>query len=222
MKRWTVILMIGLSTSLSSLGEDSAERAITAPQSVASPELSPPHLATVSQKWHYFVQETVAPLTLESGAFNGALSQAMNADPRYGLGAGPLGERIGASTADVVTQNFFGDFVMASVFHEDVRYLRQGRAYGGIWKRAGYAISRAFITNRDTGGNTFNWSNLTGTAMSTGFSNLYYPSPSRTSGAIAIHFGTSLIGSGFANLYPEFWPDFRRMLARHHLLPVSH
>ncbi len=89
-------------------------------------------------------------------------------------------------------------------------------------KRALYAVSRAFITRADAGGSTYNWSNLTGTAMSAGFSNLYYPSASRNGGAIAIHFGTSLIGGGLANLYPEFWPGFRQMLARHHLFPAAH
>ena len=39
---------------------------------------------------------------------------------------------------------------------------------------------------------------------------------------MAIHFGTSLVGGGLANLFTEFWPDFRRMLVRHHLFPGSH
>jgi hypothetical protein len=147
------------------------------------------------------------------------MSQATNSDPKYGVGAGALRERIGASSADTATQNFFGDFMMASAFHENVIYARKGPGYGGLWKRAGYAISRALITRSDYGGDTFNWSNLTGTAMSTGFSNLYYPPASRNSRAVAIHFSTGLAGSGFANLFPEFWPDFKATLQRHHLFP---
>jgi hypothetical protein len=173
----------------------------------------------ISRNWANFSGETFAPLTALGGAFYGTFSQATNSDPRYGVGAEALGERIGASTADIATQNFFGDFVMASALHENVIYMRKGPGYGGIWKRAGYAISRAFIARSDYGGNTFNWSNLTGTAMSTGFSNLYYPPASRTSGAVAIHFGTSLAGTGMVNLFPEFWPDFKAMLQRHHLFP---
>jgi hypothetical protein len=78
----------------------------------------------------------------------------------------------------------------------------------------GYAISRSVIIRKDGGGNTFNWSNVVGTAASAGLSNAYYPSPSRTSGAMAIRFGTSIAGAGFANLLPEFWPDFRQWMKR--------
>jgi hypothetical protein len=173
----------------------------------------------VSRNWNHFVGETFAPLTLAAGVFYGSLSQATNSDPRYGVGTAALGKRIGASSADIFTQNFFGDFLMASAFHENTIYMRRGPGYGGTWKRARYAISRAVITGSDRGGDTFNWSNLTGTAMSTGFSNLYYPPASRTGGAMALHFGTALAGSGFVNLFPEFWPDFKATLQRHHLFP---
>jgi hypothetical protein len=156
---------------------------------------------------------------LAAGAFNAGVSQATNSDPQYGVGAGAYAQRFGASTADIVTQNFYSDFMMASVFHQDTRYVRRGSDYGGIWKRAGYAVSRAFVTHADRGGETFNWSNLTGTAMSAATANLYYPAASRNASAAAMHFGTSLIGVGLFNLYPEFWPDFHRMLARHHLSP---
>jgi hypothetical protein len=211
------VLAIGLLASIAALAQNSADRAAVAPDSTIPS--SPTPAPTVLEKWHFFVSETASPLALGAGAFNAAISQATNSDPRYGVGAGPFAERFGASTADIVTQNFFGDFVMASAFHEDTRYRRQGPAYGSVWKRTRYAISRAFITRADTGGDTFNWSNLTGTAISAGVSNLYYPAASRNGGAIAIHFGTSLIGGGLANLYPEFWPGFRSMLVRHHLFP---
>jgi hypothetical protein len=209
MRRVAIVFSIGLLVGISGLAQSDS----TVPT---------PANSAISQKWNFFVDETFNPMTLAAGSFNGAISQATNSDPRYGVGIGPFAERIGASTADIATQNFFGDFVMASVFHEDTRYIRRGPAYGSKWKRASYAISRAFITSADTGGDTFNWSNLTGTAISAGISNLYYPPASRTGGAMAIHFGTSLIGGGLANLYPEFWPGFREMLARHHLFPRAH
>lgn len=171
---------------------------------------------TVADKWRLFVDETVSPVTLGAGAFNAATAQALNGDPRYGEGSGPFAERFGASTADVVSQNFFGDFLVASITHEDPRYVRRGRQYG-FWSRTGYAISRAVIIRKDSGGDTFNWSNVIGTALSTGLSNAYYPPASRTSGAMLIRFSTSVAGAGFANLMPEFWPDFRQWMRRHHL-----
>lgn len=210
---WTVV-GVGLGLAVGALAQDSdgtpsSRRA----SSSAAPE------SPVERNWKNFLGETFTPLTLAAGAFDGAFSQVTNSDPKYGVGTAALGQRIGASSADIATQNFFGDFVMASAFHENVIFMRKGPGHGGIWKRAGYAISRAFIADSDYGGTTFNWSNLTGTAMSTAFSNLYYPPASRTPGDMAIQFGTRLAGAGLANLYPEFWPDFKAMLQRHHLFP---
>jgi hypothetical protein len=164
-------------------------------------------------KWKHFSGETFTPLTLVSGAFNAGVSHVSNSDPRYGQNAAAYAQRFGASVADIASQNFFGDFVFASAFHEDPRYFRKGPEHG-LWSRVGYAISRSVIIHKDRGGNTFNWSNVVGTAASAGLSNAYYPSPSRTSGAMAIRFGTSIAGAGFANLLPEFWPDFRQWMKR--------
>ena len=169
---------------------------------------------SVAGKWRFFVKETANPLTVAAGAFNGGISQAMNSDPRYGQGGRAYAQRAGASFADIATQNFFGDFLMASTLHEDPRYFRRGPEHG-FWERVGYAISRAAVIRRDSGGDTFNWSNFTGTAMSTGFSNLYYPRGSRNAEAMGLHFATSFAGAGLGNLPTEFWPDVQQWLKRH-------
>ncbi len=170
---------------------------------------------TTGEKWQNFVDETVSPITLGGGVFNAGFSHLTNSDPRYGRDSGAFAERFGASVADIVSQNFFGDFLLASAFHEDPRYMRKGPP-SGVWSRAVYAVSRAVIIRSDAGGNTFNWSNVLGTAMSAGLSNAYYPSPSRTSGAMILRFVTSVAGAGFANLAPEFWPDFKRKVLKLH------
>lgn len=220
MIRAAAAVCVGLMGAVSGFTQNSANRAeAPPPASTGAAGTQPGKEPKVSDKWKHFVKETFTPLSLASGAFNAGFSQATNSEPHYGLGAGAFAERFGASNADNLTQNFFGDFVMASAFHEDTIYVRKGPAYGGLWKRAAYAISRAIITRKDSGGDTFNWSNVTGTAMSAGVSNLYYPLVDRTAEGTAIHFATSFAGAGFANLYPEFWPDFRGALARHHLWP---
>jgi hypothetical protein len=171
---------------------------------------------TVEQKWQFFVQETFNPITIIASAATGGVTQATDADPKYGVGSIALAKRIGAATVDNVTQNFFSDFVMASVLHEDNKYRRRGEQYS-FWSRVGYAISRAVVTRTDTGASTVNWSNFTGTALSVGLSNAYYPARSRNLNATAINWGTSAGGVGFGNLAPEFLPDFKRLLKRIHL-----
>jgi hypothetical protein len=172
-------------------------------------------ISTTQEKWNYFVRETASPLTFAGGVFNAAVSQVTNTDPRYGVNRVAFAERFGASVGDITTQNFFGDFVVASVFHEDPRYIREGSEYG-FWHRAGYALSRAVVIRKDSGGNTFNYDNVMGSAFSTGFSNLYYPRASRNTRGMVMHFGSDVADNGFVNLAPEFWPDFRDWLLRRH------
>ncbi len=179
----------------------------------------PPRRVTAASRWRHFLKETRAPITPVAGAFIAGVSQATRSAPRYGVGAGPLAERFGASVTDIASENFFVDFAMASVFHEDTRYVRRGSAYGSVWKRAAYAITRAFVTRKDTGGATFNWANMTGSVLSYGASALYYPPASRTPQALEIRLVYGIAGGALENLYPEFWPGFRRMLQRHHLFP---
>ncbi|MGA2881734.1 MAG: hypothetical protein ABSG13_22515 [Bryobacteraceae bacterium] len=178
-----------------------------------TPATLPP--ASVSEKWDHFETETFAPLTLGAGAFNAAVSEVTNSTPLYGREFWPAyPERFGSAVGDIVSQNFFGDFLLASAFHQDTRYIRRGPEHK-LLPRIAYAISRSVITRTDAGGAAFNSSNVLGTAMSAALSNAYYPAASRTPRAAALNWGTSVGGSGMANLLPEFWPDFHVWVRRH-------
>jgi hypothetical protein len=182
----------------------------------SAPDLQSAPMASTREKWDNFVRETASPMTFGGGAFNATFSQLTNSDPQYGVDNVAYAERFAASIADIASQNFFGDFVVASVVHEDPRYYRKGPGHG-FWSRVGYSVSRALVIRKDSGANTFNFDNVVGSALSTGFSNIYYPPASRTGKAIAMHFGNDVADNGFVNLAPEFWPDFRdKVLRRHH------
>jgi len=172
------------------------------------PDENPKPIRTPREKWNHFLAETASPLTLGGGTFNAAFSQVTKTDPRYGINRVAFAKRFGASVADIATQNLFGDFVVASIFHEDPSYYRKGHGYPLLY-RIGYAISRAAVIRNDDGRNAFNFDNLLGSAMSSAFSNIYYPLPSRTGGAFFMHFWTDVADYGFVNLAPEFWPDFK-------------
>jgi hypothetical protein len=173
---------------------------------------------SVDEKWHNFWNETWTPFTAFAGAFNAGVSQITHSTPLYGRHPWPYAypKRFGASMGDIVSQNFFADFLLASALHEDTRYVRRGESHK-LWPRVGYAISRSIITRKDSGGETFNWANVAGTAMSAALSNAYYPPESRTAKAAVTNFYTSVAGTGLVNLMPEFLPDFKRFLKRHHL-----
>jgi hypothetical protein len=168
---------------------------------------------TVKQKFELFFKETVDPFTIISGAAGAALSQADNDDPRYGQGSGPYAERFGAAVADITTQNFFQDAVLASLLHEDPRYFRRGPEFR-FWYRLGYSVSRVVVGRTDSGKTIFNYANVGGMALGIGLSNAYYPDRSISGSEVAYRFGTSFVASALSNILPEFWPDIRQKVFR--------
>jgi hypothetical protein len=164
-------------------------------------------------KWRLFVKESVDPWTFFTAAAGAAFSQIDNDDPKYGVGVKPYLQRFGAAQADVTTQNFFSDAVLASLLHEDPRYFRMGPG-NSVTRRIAYAMSRMVITRRDSGRDGFNFSNIGGIGMGIALSDAYYPPRSVGGGELESRVITSLTASALGNLLPEFWPDFREKLAR--------
>jgi hypothetical protein len=199
MRRWLLFLILPFARAQDAVAPD------TVVQSAAT--LLPP--SSVSEKWDLFYSETVSPFTLAAAGFNATVSQMTRSAPLYGKHPwkdGAFPKRAGASLGDIVSQNFFSDFLLASAFHEDTRYVRMGSSRKR-WSRIGYAISRSVITRTDSGNPTFNFANVLGSGMSAGLSNAYYPPVSRTMSVSLTNLGTSVAGSGFANLMPELGPD---------------
>jgi hypothetical protein len=177
---------------------------------------------SLSEKWDFFVSETATPFTLVAAGLDATVSQLTRSAPLYGRHPwknGAFPKRFGATVGDDTSQNFFADFLLASVLHEDTRYYRKGPSRK-VWPRIGYAISRAVITRTDSGYATFNWANVGGCAMSAGLSNAYYPPVSRTMSDSLTNWGTNVAGAGLTNLMPEFGPDVGRWFKRH--LPFHH
>ncbi len=177
--------------------------------------LPPP---SVSEKWTFFVSETVTPLTFVAAGLDATASQLTRSAPLYGKHfwrREAFAKRLAATLGDDTSQNFFADFVLASAFHEDTRYYRKGPSHKML-ERVGYAISRAVIARSDSGEGTFSWANVLGCAMSAGLSNAYYPPVSRTAGVAAVNWGTNVAGAGLTNLAPEFGPDVGQWF-KHHL-----
>ncbi len=168
----------------------------------------------VVEKWKLFVRETIDPYTFASAAGGAAMSQIDNDNPKYGYGAMSYLQRFGAAQADITTQNFFQDAVLASLLHEDPRYFRMGPSRS-IMKRVGYALSRAVITKRDSGKESFNFSGVIGMGMGIALSDAYYPPRSVGGGELESRVVTSLTATALGNLLPEFWPDIKQKFSRH-------
>lgn len=135
--------------------------------------------------------------------------------PELGSGAAGYGRYYWRGFLDKVDGNYLVIFALPTLLHEDERYYAMGE--GGIWKRGLYAASRILITPDYHGHNTFNAAEIFGRAISQGVSASYYPSQSRTGGALAEKFGYAIARDALTNVFREFWPDINsHLFHRHH------
>lgn len=132
---------------------------------------------------------------------------------RWGFGQGAQGyfKRFGASYADTVDGNFWGNAVLPVLLREDPRYYRMGS--GSFLRRFAYSAETALWCRRDNGTWGPNYANVAGNFISGGISNLYYPSQEggfekTTIGALTVT-AEGVIGSELI----EFLPDIE-----HHFL----
>lgn len=137
-------------------------------------------------------------------------SQATNATPEFGSGGAAYGRYLWHSYVDQASENYFVEFIVPTITHEDNRYYTMGS--GGFVKRAGYALSRAVITRNDSGHNTFNAGEVIGAGAAAGVSNLYYPRPERTVGNTVQKWGLNVGIDAATFAFKEFWPDINHAL----------
>jgi hypothetical protein len=144
------------------------------------------------------------------------VSQANNSTAAFGQGAAGFGRYYWHSFADQVNENLWVEFLLPVAARQDPRYYTLGRrsasGHNGPVKRAGYAVSRLFITRKDSGGNTFNVSEIGGSGAAAAISNLYYPSPERTWTKTYQRWILNASLDGMTNVFREFWPDINHAI----------
>jgi hypothetical protein len=141
-----------------------------------------------------------------------AQAMALNSDPELGGGVAGYGRYYWRTFADGVSGTFFTEAIIPSITHEDPRYYTMGE--GGFLRRTAYAISRTFITKTDSGGTTFNFSEVVGNGLEAGLSNAYYPPQERGLSQTGLNWGTQMESAVLNHFFQEFWPDIRKKLRR--------
>lgn len=177
---------------------------------VEKPDAKLPPL-TAKEKFVLFVKETSDPFTIFGSVMGATYSHAMQVDPVYGEGSRAYRQRLGAAYADVATQNFFSDSLLATLFKEDPRYFRLGPK-AGVAKRIGYSMSRVAVCRTDEGKDRVCLSSLLGTSFGIALSNAYYPRVDQNGREMASRAATSFSAAALSNLLPEFWPDIKERL----------
>jgi hypothetical protein len=164
-----------------------------------------------------------------------AISQAENSEPGYGQGWEGYGKRFASAFADGAIENFMTSAVFPSLLHQDPRFFQSSE--GGFAHRAGYAISRIFVTRSDSGHSQFNYSEIFGSALAAAIStNTYHPRAfittrydPTTNTVTYVHnasdrtlpntlsvWGTQMGYDALTYGIKEFWPDLHRKMAKKH------
>ena len=131
-----------------------------------------------------------------------------NATPEFGTGAGAFGQYLWHSAVDQTTENYFVEFVVPAIAHQDNRYYTLG--HGGFLKRTGYSLSRAVITRSDSAHEEFNVSEVLGAGASAALSTAYYPASQRTFGNVGSSWAVDVGIDAASFMIKEFWPDINR------------
>lgn len=141
-----------------------------------------------------------------------AQALALNSNPELGNGIAGYGRYYWRTFTDGVSGTFFTEAIVPAIRHEDPRYYTMGK--GGFWRRTGYAISRTFVTKTDSGGTSFNYSEVVGNGLEAGLSNAYYPPQDRGLSQTTVNWGTQMESAVLNHIFQEFWPDIRKKLLR--------
>ncbi len=141
------------------------------------------------------------------GALAG-LDMAGKSQPTFGQGAEGFGKYYWHTFADNGIENYMTEAIIPAATREDPRYYTMGK--GGFVKRTGYAVSRLFITRTNSGGSTFNLSEIVGAGAAAGIGNAYYPAQNNQWVKTYQRWGTQVGLDGAFNALKEFWPDINK------------
>jgi len=157
-----------------------------------------------ADKWVFWLHEEQRVWSLGPALISAGYGQLTDT-PAYGSDSAAFGDRVAAAIVRQATMRFFCSSLFPVYLGEDPRYFR--KASGNYLGRTGWAAERAFITQRDSGSHSFNFSNVFGHLAASALTPLYYPSRSRSVHVVMQTWGTSIAGSAGNNLFLEFVPD---------------
>ena len=163
---------------------------------------------TVKQKFMTTTQDSFDYSAIAIPAMLAGYSMATDATPEFHQGAAGYGRYFWHAALDQTSENYMVGFFFPVATHEDPRYYTLGR--GGLVKRTGYALSRAFVTRNDANKETFNISEVAGAGASAGLSSLYYPSRERSFTNVSTEWGLDIGIDAATFVFKEFWPDINQ------------
>jgi hypothetical protein len=171
------------------------------------------------QKFDLWYHSSIDPFTFAVAGIDAGIEQAEDSYPEYHYGFVGFAKRYGASYADSVDGNFWGNAVLPSLLHQDPRYFRLG--HGSFKRRLWYSAISTVRCKGDNGKWEPNYSNVAGNLIGGAISNAYYPASDRGVG-LTLERGFTVTAEGaFGSLALEFYPDAIGYLKRRHHSKVA-
>ena len=188
-------------------------------RSISPGEKPPP--ATTREKFITATQDNFDYSALFFSGFIALNAFLAKATPEFHQGAAGYARYYWHTVADQGVENYFVEFIIPAINHEDSRYYAMGRIGGGVGKRSFYALSRAFVTKSDTGKPMFNYGEIVGSGIAVGISNFYYPTAEQTVANGFRNWGLDVTYDSVTFMFHEFWPDIANILMGHkHISPA--
>lgn len=181
-----------------------------------SPSLANYKPLTTSQKFKMASQDAFDRGTFLLAAASAGEAQLTQSNPRFGDGVGAYGHYFVTAFADWSIGDYMTEAVFPTLLHQDPRYFRKGK--GSASSRLGYAMWQIFWTHTDSGGKSFNFSEIAGNSAAVAISQAYYPE-NRSGGNAVSKLGIQVGVDMASNIVKEFYPDIVRRL--HHKPAVA-
>ncbi|SFR97335.1 hypothetical protein SAMN05421771_0119 [Granulicella pectinivorans] len=160
---------------------------------------------TVGQKGYLAVHNFLDPGNIVTIVGTAAFTVGVNPHTAYGPGFAGFGWNTAYSFSQDATGEFFGTFLIPSIFHEDPHYHREPHA--PVAHRIVHALARTLIAQSDTGRMMPNYAVLMTYPISAETSNLYVPGIAGNGPSTVKRIATGLATDPVNNLITEFLPD---------------
>jgi hypothetical protein len=167
---------------------------------------------SVREKFWLATQDSVDYSSFIWAGLLAGQSMALKSSPELHNGFAGYGRYYWRAFADQASGAYFTEAIVPAITHEDPRYYTLG--HGSFFHRTAYALFQVVHTKTDSGGVSFNYSEIVGNGMEAGLSNLYYPPQERGLRQTARNWGTGLEAAALNNIIREFWPDIRKKILR--------
>jgi hypothetical protein len=160
-------------------------------------------------------RNVVDPINAGSILVTSGIVIGANAHSPYGPGMPGFAKNVGVAYSQDMTGEFFGTFLIPSIFHQNPHYRRLPHA--SIPRRLLNTCTQVLWGQSDSGKGIPNYANIIGYAIDDEIGNLYVPGRETDLPASARRYGATFLFEPTNNVVSEFLPDVAGRINTHYV-----